>query len=68
MPVAESGFHAMRADLVQRGLLDERLRLTAAGHAHAELLMAEYRVAEAPCEPSKPRVRWKLRREVRRHA
>ncbi len=58
------GFHAMRADLVARGLIEpnsNRDRLTVAGNAYVDALLADLRAADAPAPPSKPPVRWKFK-------
>lgn len=63
---APVGFLAMRADLVSRGLLDEGHRLTPDGHVYVDQLLDCLVEAEAPCDPSRPRVRWNTRRDRRR--
>lgn len=61
-------FDAMRARLFERGLLDGEYRLTEAGHAHVRAVMDELAEAEAPSDPSAPRVFWRhnFRQRVRR--
>lgn len=56
----DPAFLAMRADLVDRGLLTGEFRLTPAGHAHVDALVAELATAEAPCAPDAPRVVWRI--------
>jgi len=60
--MSDPGFLAMRADLVERGLLTEEHRLTTAGHAYVEELLDRLPTEEAPCDPEKPRVRWNFKR------
>lgn len=58
-------FAAMRRDLQRRGLIDERYQLTDQGRAYCDRLLADLPTREArPCPPSKPRVRWSMRRTV----
>lgn len=52
-------FEATRANLQRRGLLDASYRLTPAGDAYYEALLAELPTRKArPCPPGKPRVQW----------
>lgn len=63
MSRAES-FDAMRASLVERGLLSADFKLTPAGHAHADVLIAELAVAEDDGAPGKTAVRWNTGRRA----
>lgn len=56
--MADPAFLEMRAGLVERGLLAEDFTLTPAGDAYAAELIDELKVAEAPCDPDRARVRW----------
>ncbi|MBN9504956.1 MAG: hypothetical protein J0I69_02925 [Altererythrobacter sp.] len=60
--MADTAFLAMRADLIARGLLTPEHRLTDAGHAHVDALIERLLDEEAPCDPTRPRVRWNRRR------
>jgi len=67
-PMTAPGFLAMRAELVERGLLDDEHRLTRAGHAHVDSLIAELAEAEAPPFPLRHPVRWRFNRKGWPHA
>lgn len=64
--MARAAFLAMRTDLIARGLLSAEHsgehRLTEAGHAHVGALIEHLQDEEAPCDPTKARVRWSRRR------
>lgn len=56
-----SGFEAMKADLVARGLIDREGRVTPAGDAYTDQLIADLKSAELPAPPVVP-VQWKTGR------
>jgi hypothetical protein len=58
-------FLAMRAGLIERGLLSQDHRLTDAGHAYVDALLERLPEEEAPCDPDGPRVRWNMRWPLR---
>ncbi|MDE2595985.1 MAG: hypothetical protein KGL44_03810 [Sphingomonadales bacterium] len=59
-----TAFDAMRADLVARGLIGaDDGRLTEAGNAHVSAMIGQLLRAEAPSDPSAPRVRWSCNRQ-----
>jgi len=65
--VSGAHFEPMKRSLRERGLIGSDDRLTEAGHAHARALIDDLRSAEAPCNPSAPRVRWNHTSQQRRH-
>lgn len=66
--MADHAFLAMRADLVDRGLLDGEHRLTDAGHAYVNELLERLPREVALCDPDGPPVLWNLRKRRPRHA
>lgn len=66
--MADASFLAMRADLVERGLLDDEHRLTKAGHAYVDELIVRLPAEEAAFDPDGPRVFWNLRKRGRHRA
>ncbi len=64
--MSDPAFLAMRAGLVERGLLDEDFSLTDVGHSHCEALIRDLRRSEGESAPDRDRVRWNYRPGARR--
>lgn len=58
------GFPAMRASLVERGLIDSAGHLTPAGNAHVDALLVKLRGTKPASDPSAPRVKWRTGRAI----
>jgi hypothetical protein len=66
--MSDQAFLAMRAELVERGLLNDEHRLTDAGHAYVDELFERLPGEEAAFDPEGPRVFWNLRKRRRSRA
>ena len=54
-------FARMRASLVERGLIDEQHRLTAAGRTYTDELLEQLKAAEAYNDPAERGRKWDMR-------